>query len=95
MYESFLGSIFYLPYNFQVRGFAYCNGQLLSIQQNTALFALLGTTFGGDGRNNFGLPDLREFRSPGVEYQIGEKMSNGKPYLKAQIALEGIFPSRD
>lgn len=95
MYEPFIGSIFYLPYNFQVHGFAFCRGQLIPIQQNTALFALLGTTFGGDGVHNFALPDLRKFKSPGVEYQLGEKLPDGTPYLYAQIALVGIFPSRD
>lgn len=46
-------------FNFAPRGYAFCNGQLLSIAQNTALFSLLGTTYGGDGRVTFGLPDLR------------------------------------
>lgn len=45
--------------NFAPRGWALCNGQLLSIAQNTALFSILGTTYGGDGRTTFGLPDLR------------------------------------
>jgi microcystin-dependent protein len=45
--------------NFPPRGWAFCNGQLLPISQNTALFSLLGTMYGGDGRSNFGLPDLQ------------------------------------
>ena len=45
--------------NFAPRGWAFCNGQLLAISQNTALFSILGTTYGGDGRTTFGLPDLR------------------------------------
>lgn len=93
--EPFIGQIQYFPWYFQVRDWAFCNGQLLPIQQNTALFALIGTYYGGDGVHNFALPDLREFKSPGVEYQVGEKLPNGKPYMKAQIALFGIFPSRD
>jgi microcystin-dependent protein len=59
MAESFVGQIFLLPFNFPPRGFAFCEGQLLPISQNTALFSLLGTTFGGDGRSTFALPDLR------------------------------------
>lgn len=57
--EPFLGEIRWVPYNFAPRGWAFCDGQLLSISENTALFALIGTTFGGDGRTTFALPDLR------------------------------------
>jgi microcystin-dependent protein len=59
MAEPFIGQIIMAGFNFAPRGYALCNGQLLSIAQNTALFSLLGTTFGGDGRVTFGLPDLR------------------------------------
>ena len=55
----FLGEIDTFGFNFAPRGWALCDGQLLQISQNTALFAVLGTTFGGDGRITFGLPDLR------------------------------------
>lgn len=55
----FIGQIITVGFNFAPRGFALCNGQLLSISQNTALFSLLGTQYGGDGRTTFGLPDLR------------------------------------
>jgi len=57
--EPFIGEIKMVGFNFAPRGFAFCDGQLLPINQNTALFSLLGTTFGGDGRTIFGLPDLR------------------------------------
>ena len=57
--EPFLGQIQAFGFNFAPRGWAQCNGQLLPISSNTALFSLLGTTFGGDGRTTFGLPDLR------------------------------------
>ena len=59
MAEPFIGQIIQTGFNFAPRGYATCDGQLLSIAQNTALFSLLGTTFGGDGRVTFGLPDLR------------------------------------
>jgi microcystin-dependent protein len=59
MAQPFLGEIEAFPYNFAPRGWAFCAGQILQIQQNTALFALLGTTFGGDGVRTFALPDLR------------------------------------
>jgi microcystin-dependent protein len=59
MAEPFLSEIRIMSFNFAPRGWAMCNGQLLPINQNQALFSLLGTTFGGDGRVNFGLPDLQ------------------------------------
>ena len=59
MDSAYIGCIFHFAGNFAPRGYALCQGQLLSIQQNTALFAILGTTYGGDGIRTFGLPDLR------------------------------------
>jgi microcystin-dependent protein len=57
--EPFIGEIRLVPFNFAPRGWAICDGQLLPINQNQALFALLGTEYGGDGRTTFALPDLR------------------------------------
>jgi microcystin-dependent protein len=59
MADPFLSEIRIFSFSFAPRGWAQCNGQLLPINQNQALFSLLGTTYGGDGRVNFGLPDLR------------------------------------
>ena len=59
MSEPFLSQIEAFPFNFAPKGWALCAGQLLPINQHQALFSLLGTTFGGDGRTNFALPDLR------------------------------------
>jgi len=59
MSQPYLAEIRIFAGNFAPRGWATCDGQLLSISQNTALFSLLGTTYGGDGRSTFGLPDLR------------------------------------
>jgi microcystin-dependent protein len=59
MSEPFLGEVKIISWNFPPKGWAYCNGQLLPINQNQALFSILGTTFGGDGRVNFGLPNLQ------------------------------------
>src|SRR5438874_9368321 len=59
MAEPFLAEIRIMSFNFAPKGWAMCNGQLLSISQNTALFSLLGTTYGGDGRVNFALPNLQ------------------------------------
>jgi microcystin-dependent protein len=78
--EVFLGQIILVPYNFAPRGFAFCQGQILSISQNTALFSLLGTTYGGNGQTTFALPDLRgrvpnsSGQGPGLSnYSLGEQ----------------------
>lgn len=75
MAEPFLSEIRIMSFGFAPRSWALCNGQLLPINQNQALFSLLGTTFGGDGRVNFGLPDLRG-RTPihvGSGHTLGER----------------------
>ena len=75
MAEPFLSEIRLMSFAFAPRGWALCNGQLLPINQNQGLFSLLGTTFGGDGRVNFALPDLRG-RTPihvGSGHTLGER----------------------
>jgi len=75
MAEPFLSEIRIVSFVFAPKGWAMCNGQLLPINQNQALFSLLGTTFGGDGRVNFALPDLRA-RTPihvGSGHTLGER----------------------
>src|SRR5947207_1751420 len=75
MSTPFLAQIEIFSFNFAPKGWAQCNGQLLPINQNQALFSLLGTTYGGDGRVNFGLPDLRS-RAPihmGSGHTLGER----------------------
>jgi microcystin-dependent protein len=59
MSEPFVAEIKIFAGNFAIRGWAFCDGQLLPISQNTALFSILGTTYGGDGRTSFGLPNLQ------------------------------------
>ena len=80
MADPFIGEIRMFAGNFAPQGWALCNGQLLSISQNTALFSLLGTTYGGDGRTTFALPDLRgrsplhPGQGPGLSpYDLGEQ----------------------
>jgi microcystin-dependent protein len=75
MAEPFLSEIRVMSFSFPPKGWALCNGQLLPINQNQALFSLLGTTFGGDGRVNFALPNL-EGRAPmhvGSGHTLGER----------------------
>ena len=57
--DPFVAEIRIFPFNFAPKGWAWCNGQLMPISQNTALFSLLGTTYGGDGKSNFALPDMQ------------------------------------
>lgn len=59
MADPFVAEIRIFPFNFPPKGWARCDGQLLPLSQNTALFSLLGTTYGGDGKSNFALPDLQ------------------------------------
>jgi microcystin-dependent protein len=59
MADPFVAEIRIFPFNFAPKGWAWCDGQLLPLSQNTALFSLLGTTYGGDGKSNFALPDLQ------------------------------------
>jgi microcystin-dependent protein len=59
MADPFVAEIRIFPFNFAPKGWAWCNGQILPISQNTALFSLLGTTYGGDGKSNFALPNMQ------------------------------------
>lgn len=80
MSDIFLGQLMLVPYNFPPKGFAFCAGQILAISQNTALFSLLGTFYGGNGSTNYALPDLRGRvpigmgQGPGLQdYVLGEQ----------------------
>jgi microcystin-dependent protein len=75
--EPFIGQIVLFGGNFAPRGWAPCHGQLLPINQNQALYSILGTTYGGDGKSTFALPDLRG-------------QAHGPLYI---IAIEGMYPS--
>jgi len=86
MAEPFLSEIKLMSFIFPPKGWALCNGQLLLINQNQALFSLLGTTYGGDGQVNFGLPDLRS-RVPihmGSSHTLGER--GGEPAHKLSVS---------
>jgi len=80
MQEPYIGEIMLFAGNFPPKGWAFCNGQILSIAQNSALFSILGTTYGGNGTTTFALPDLRSRvpvgigQSPGLDnVEVGEK----------------------
>jgi len=93
--EPFVGQILTVGFNFAPQGWALCDGQLLPIEQNTALFSLLGTQFGGDGKSTFGLPNLQGSvplhwgQGPGLTpYSVGE--SGGSETV---ALLESEIPS--
>ena len=80
MAQEYLGAVKLFAGNFPIRGYAVCQGSLLSIQQNAALFAILGTTYGGNGTTNFALPDLRGRLPLGAGQGVGLS-----PYVLGQI----------
>src|SRR2546427_36862 len=95
MAEPFLSEIKIFSFDFAPKGWALCNGQLLPINQNQPLFSLLGTTYGGDGRVNFALPDLRA-RSPihnGQGHTLGERAGESSHTLsQSEMATHTHFP---
>ncbi|HWY25429.1 MAG TPA: tail fiber protein [Nevskia sp.] len=83
MSDQFVAEIRIFPFNFAPKGWAFCDGQLMAISQNTALFSLLGTTYGGDGKSNFALPNLQGCapvnagQGPGLSlYSLGQTGGN-------------------
>ena len=95
MANPFVAEIRVFPFNFPPKGWAFCDGQILSISQNTALFSLLGTTYGGDGKSNFALPNLQgsvpihQGQGPGLSlYDLGQSGGSDTVTL-----LESEIPS--
>jgi microcystin-dependent protein len=95
MANPFLAEIRILPFNFPPKGWAFCDGQILPLSQNTALFSLLGTTYGGDGKSNFALPNMQgnapmhPGQGPGLSlHDLGESAGSDTVTL-----LESEIPS--
>ena len=95
--EPFIGTVMLFGGNFAPRGWAFCEGQLLAISSHSALFSILGTVYGGDGRTTFGLPDLRgrvaieEGSGPGLDtYRLGQQ--GGAP---TTVLLASNLPSHN
>ncbi|MEK6289186.1 MAG: tail fiber protein [Acidobacteriota bacterium] len=95
MADPFVAEIRIFPFNFAPKGWAWCDGQLMPLSQNTALFSLLGTTYGGDGKSNFALPDLQgrapmhPGQGPGLSlHDLGE--TGGSPTV---TLLESEIPA--
>jgi len=103
--DTYIGTIQMVGFNFAPSGWAMCQGQLLPISQNMALFSLLGTTYGGDGTTTFALPNLQDCLPMGMSATHAAGQSghvSGAESKPAQhtmalnfiIATEGIFPAR-
>ena len=89
--EPFIGQIMAVGFNFAPRGWAMCDGSLLSIAQNSALFSLLGTMYGGDGRTTFAIPDLRGRAMIGMGQGPGlSNHSQGQPGGTEQVTLTSV-----
>ena len=109
--DAMMGEIKLFAGNFAPRGWAFCEGQLLPISQNSALFSILGTQYGGDGRTTFALPDLRDAVPisasntrkqgsvvNGANFKIDNTQSSSTVKtvsLRYIIALYGVYPSRN
>lgn len=97
MSDPYVGEIRAVGYNFPPVGWALCNGQLLSISQNSALFSLLGTYYGGDGKSNFALPNLQgrcpvqNGQGPGLSY-IGLGEMGGSPQVTLLLSEMAAHP---
>jgi microcystin-dependent protein len=95
MSEPFIAEIKLFAGNFAPRGFAFCNGQLLPISQNTALFSLIGTTYGGDGRNTTALPDMQDRAAmhPGRGPGLGDRRLGERGGSSAETLSQSQIPS--
>ncbi len=92
--DEYIGQILQFAFNWPPQQWLLCNGQHLPIQSYEPLFALIGTTYGGNGVTEFAIPDLRKKDANGNYYQPGEIMADGLPYIESFICVEGIFPPR-
>jgi microcystin-dependent protein len=92
--EPYIGQIQYFASYFEINGWIFCDGRTLPVHGNEALYSLLGNFYGGNGVSDFKVPDLRE-KKDGIEYKVGDILPNGKPYMKAQIAIQGYYPPRN
>jgi microcystin-dependent protein len=86
MSDPFVAEIRIFPFNFAPKGWAFCDGQLLPLSQNTALFSLLGTTYGGDGKSTFALPDLQG----SAPMQPGQGQGLSQRFLGEMSGVESV-----
>ena len=86
MSDQFVAEIRMFPFNFAPTGWAFCDGQLMPLSQNTALFSLLGTVYGGDGKSTFGLPDLQG----NAAMQAGQGSGLSQRFLGEMSGVESV-----
>src|ERR1700733_14465116 len=91
MTQPYLAQVEIFSFNFAPKGWAECNGQLLPINQNQPLFALLGTMYGGDGRVNFGLPDLRSR----IPISFGQTVLGTRDGQEAHTLIQSEMPAHN
>jgi len=94
MSDQFVAEIRIFPFNFAPTGWAFCDGQLMPISQNTALFALLGTVYGGDGKSNFALPDMQGNApmQPGQGQGLSERILGEMSGVESITLLQSEIP---
>jgi microcystin-dependent protein len=94
MSDQFVAEIRIFPFNFAPKGWAFCDGQLMPISQNTALFSLLGTFYGGDGKSTFGLPDLQGSApmQPGQGQGLSERFLGEPGGVESVTLLDSEMP---
>lgn len=95
--DPFVAEIRIFPFNFAPKGWAFCNGQLLPISQNTALFSLLGTVYGGDGKSTFALPDLQGSAAmhPGQGQGLSQRFLGEQSGSESVTLLESEMPAHN
>jgi microcystin-dependent protein len=94
MSDQFVAEIRIFPLNFAPTGWAFCDGQLMPISQNTALFALLGTTYGGDGKSTFGLPNMQDNApmQPGTSTGLSQRFLGEASGVETVTLLQSEMP---
>jgi microcystin-dependent protein len=97
MSDPFVAEIRIFPFNFPPKGWAFCDGQLMPLSQNTALFSLLGTTYGGDGKSTFALPDLqgRAPMQPGQGQGLSQRFLGEESGVEFVTLLESEMPAHN
>ena len=92
--ENYISQVVYLPFTWDTRDTVVCRGQTLDINQNQALYSILGTRWGGDGVKTFALPDLRPWTEAGPDYGKHTRREWHDDELVPHMVTEGMYPSR-
>jgi microcystin-dependent protein len=93
--DPIFGQLIDVPWSWTMKGWMPCKGQLIEINQNQALFALLGVNYGGDGHTTFALPDCRPYENSTGELGLRRRREWHHDEIATHICTHGYFPSRD